>query len=91
MDKRCSSSEIIREREHYNRIVSRSGGSIGTAVTKLQFLDDYVERQVEIDSGKRVRSNTSPRLLIPKKWFRKKSKGKETKYWEDSSSTSSSS
>jgi len=89
MDRRRLSSEIVREREHYNQIISKSGG-VGTTVTKLQFLDDYVTRQGELDNGKRMRSNTSPRVLIPKRWFKRKYKGKDTKYWEDGSTSSSS-
>lgn len=89
MDRRRNSLEIVREREHYNQIISKSGG-VGTTITKLQFLDDYVARRGELDDGKRMRSNTTPRILIPKKWFKRKSKGKDTKYWEDASTSSSS-
>ena len=79
----------IIEKDHYNEIISKSGG-VSTTVAKLQFLEDYVTRQEELDSGKRIRSNSSPRIMIPKKWFRRKSQGKITKYWENNSSSNSS-
>lgn len=92
MDRKHLSSEIIREKEqrkdHYNHIISKSGG-VGTSVSKLQFLEDYSERQRELDTGKKMRSSTSPRIMIPKKWWRRKSKGQITKFWEEASSSSS--
>jgi len=81
------SSEMIREKEHYNHIISKSGG-VSTTVSKIQFLEDYSERQRELDTCKKIRSNSSPRVLIPKKWWRRKFKGKNTKYWEDEVSSS---
>lgn len=65
-------SEISR----YNQIISQSGG-VPTTVQRWQFLENFQEKADKIGESPvspRVRSNTSPRLMIPKNWFKEKKK-----------------
>jgi len=68
--------EHPREISRYNQIISQYGG-IPTTVQRWQFLENFQEKADKIGESPispRVRSNTSPRLIIPKNWFKEKKK-----------------
>jgi len=70
------SVEYPTENARYNQIISQSGG-IPTTVQRWQFLEDVQQKADKIGDSPispRIRSNTSPRVMIPKSWFKKKKK-----------------
>lgn len=73
---RSVSEEVPRDKIRYNQIISNSGG-IPTTLDRLRFLEQHSTHKAledEAPTSPRIQSNASPRVMIPKSWFKKKKK-----------------